>query len=210
LHRDKSKKERSSNDNSPRHSGEVRRSVDDNRHSREYAGAAGGAAVLGAGTTAAAHDDSNNPDSPRWKGKNKLHKDPPKGHPAREALEHHELGEMRGHGKREHVGVDGPIGNPNAISGMHETRANTYGAEPLSGALGQPGDKVIEPHTGLPMNVGRYGDGNGGTDATPTIHGHHAHDSGVAHGLGGAPKAGTAPGQHTTDWEAIKKADTPY
>ena len=118
LHRDKSKKERSSNDNSPRHSGEVRRSVDDNRHSREYAGAAGGAAVLGAGTTAAAHDDSNNPDSPRWKGKNKLHKDPPKGHPAREALEHHELGEMRGHGKREHVGVDGPIGNPNAISGM--------------------------------------------------------------------------------------------
>lgn len=60
------------------------------------------------------------------------------------------------------------------------------------------------------MNVGRYGDGHGGTDATPTIHGHHAHDSGVAHGLGGAHKAGTAPGQHTTDWEAIKKADTPY
>ncbi|KAH4863478.1 hypothetical protein HBH75_005690 [Parastagonospora nodorum] len=208
LHRDKSKKEKSSNDNSPRQSGEVRRSIDNNRHSREYAGAAGGATALGAGTTAAAYDDSNNPDSPRWKGKNRLHKDPPKGHPAREALEHHELGEMPG--KREHVGVDGPIGNPNAISGMHETRANTYGAEPLSGALGQPGDKVIEPHTGLPMNVGRYGDGHGGTDATPTIHGHHAHDSGVAHGLEGGHKAGTAPGQHTTNWEAVKKADTPY
>jgi hypothetical protein len=113
LHRDKSKKEKSSADNSPRQSGEVRRSVDNNRHSREYA--AGGAAVLGAGTTAAAYDD-NHPDSPRWKGKNKLHKDPPKGHPAREALEHHEMGEIGG--KREHVGVDGPIGNPNAISGM--------------------------------------------------------------------------------------------
>lgn len=113
LHRDKSKKEKSSADNSPRQSGEVRRSVDNNRHSRDYA--AGGAA-LGAGITAAAYDD-NNPESPRWKGKNRLHKDPPKGHPAREALEHHELGEMQG-GKREHVGVDGPIGNPDAISGV--------------------------------------------------------------------------------------------
>jgi len=113
LHRDKSKKEKSPSDNSPRQSGEVRRSVDNNRHSREYA--AGGAA-LGAGTTAAAYDDDN-PDSPRWKGKNLLHKDPPPGHPAREAMEHHEMGEMHG-GKREHVGVDGPIGDPKAISGQ--------------------------------------------------------------------------------------------
>jgi hypothetical protein len=113
LHRDKSKKEKSSADNSPRQSGEVRRSVDNNRHSREYA--AGGAA-LGAGATAAAYDD-NHPDSPRWKANNKLHKEPPKGHPAREALEHHEMGEMHG-GKREHIGVDGPIGDPNAISGL--------------------------------------------------------------------------------------------
>jgi hypothetical protein len=112
LHRDKSKKEKTSADTSPRHSGEVRRSVDTTRHSREYA--AGGAA-LGAGTTAAAYDD-NHPDSPRWKGKNLLHKDPPPGHPAREALEHHELGSMSG--KREHVGVDGPIGQPDAISGV--------------------------------------------------------------------------------------------
>jgi hypothetical protein len=113
LHRDKSKKEKSSADNSPRQSGELRRSVDNSRHSREYA--AGGAA-LGAGTTAAAYDD-NHPDSPRWKANNKLHKDPPKGHPAREALEHHEMGEMHG-GKREHIGTDGPIGDPNAISGL--------------------------------------------------------------------------------------------
>jgi hypothetical protein len=117
LHRDKSKKDRSSADNSPRQSGEVRRSIDNKRHSKEYT--AGGAALgagagLGAVTTAAAydHDDSSNPASPR----NRLHKDPPVGHPAREALEHHEMGAMHG-GKREHVGVDGPIGNPNAISG---------------------------------------------------------------------------------------------
>lgn len=106
LHRDKSKKEKSSSrDNSPRQSGEVRRSVDQPRHSREYA--AGGVA-LGAGTTAAAYDDNH--------GRNKLHKDPPAGHPAREALEHHEMGDMAG-GKRTHMGVDGPIGDPNAISG---------------------------------------------------------------------------------------------
>jgi hypothetical protein len=113
LHRDKSKKEKTSTDTSPRHSGEVRRSVDNKRHSKEYA--AGGAA-LGAGTTAAAYDE-NHPDHPRWKGKNLLHKEPPKGHPARDSLDHHEMGEMPA-GKREHVGTDGPIGDPNAISGM--------------------------------------------------------------------------------------------
>lgn len=115
LHRDKSKKDKkSSADSSPRQSGEVRRSVDNKRHSKEYAA---GSAALGAGAGAAAYDDdSSNPDSPRWKGKNRLHKEPPKGHPAREAMEHHEMGEMQG--KHGHMGVDGPIGDPNAISGM--------------------------------------------------------------------------------------------
>jgi hypothetical protein len=122
LHRDKSKKDRSSMDESPRQSAEVRRSVDgrqsvDNkRHSKEYAAGAAGVGALGAGTTAAAYDE-NDPNHPRWKGKNLLHKDPPPGHPARDALEHHEMGEMHG-GKREHIGTDGPIGDPNAISGM--------------------------------------------------------------------------------------------
>ncbi|KAH7406848.1 hypothetical protein DE146DRAFT_778339 [Phaeosphaeria sp. MPI-PUGE-AT-0046c] len=189
LHRDKSKKDRSSADTSPRHSGEVRRSVDHKRHSKEYA--AGGAA-LGAGAAATAYDDdSSNPESPRWKGKHLLRKEPPKGHPAREAMEHHEMGEMPG--KHEHIGVDGPIGNANAISGVHQTQHNTYGAEPLSEGLGQGNDKVIEPHTGLPMNVGRYGDGHGGTDANPSVHGHHE----------GADA-------HAVDWNAVKKANTPY
>jgi hypothetical protein len=81
------------------------------------------------------------------------------------------------------------------------------------------------------MNVGRYGDGHGGTDGNPTVHGLHSHElggagvaPGTAYSSGAAPgvghesglghSGGVAPGathgQHTTDWEAIKKADTPY
>ncbi|KAF1914575.1 hypothetical protein BDU57DRAFT_519644 [Ampelomyces quisqualis] len=173
LHRDKSKKEKTSSaDNSPRQSGEVRRSVDNSQHSREH--------------------DENNPDSPRWKGKNRLHKDPPKGHPAREALEHHELGAMDS-GKREHIATDGPVGDTNATSGAHQSRNNTYGAETLDSALGQNDNELMEPHTGLLMDGGKYGDGHGGT----TAHGHHEH-------------AGDVGGAGTTDWEAVKKTDTPY
>jgi hypothetical protein len=80
-----------------------------------------------------------------------------------------------------------------------QTQHNTYGAEPVGSAVGHSDNKVIEPHTGLPMNVGKYGDGHGGTDANPTVHGHHEH--GVAGGAGQ---------QRTTDWDAVKKADTPY
>jgi hypothetical protein len=92
LHRDKSKKEKSTSpESSPRQSRDY-----SPRHSLE----------------------ENNPDSPRWKGKTLLHKDPPKGHPAREALEHQHEAEPYGYaGKREHQGIDGPIGDPNMISG---------------------------------------------------------------------------------------------
>lgn len=100
LHRDKSKKERSSN--SPESS--PRASRDSPRHSKEYA--------AGAGTMAY---DENHPDHPRWKGKNLLHKDPPKGHPAREAMEHQSEGSPTA--KREHIGIDGPIGSTNFITG---------------------------------------------------------------------------------------------
>jgi hypothetical protein len=89
LHRDKSKKEKSP-ESSPRQSRDY-----SPRHSLE----------------------ENNPDSPRWKGKHLLHKDPPKGHPAREAMEHQHEMEMGTYGKREHQGIDGPIGDPNMISG---------------------------------------------------------------------------------------------
>ncbi|KAI8932830.1 hypothetical protein NX059_010313 [Plenodomus lindquistii] len=212
LHRDKSKKERSANspESSPRSSrDETRRaSKDSPRHSKEYAAGAG---ALGAGAGAMAYDE-NHPDHPRWKGKNLLHKEPPKGHPARESLEHQSEGGFTG--KREHVGVDGPIGNPNMISGDRETSKGVYGAHPISEVAHS--HTVIEPHTGLPMNVGKFGSGTGGTDGNPAIHGQHEH--GTAGGLGhsgapgqtGVPGQTGATGQSGTNWEAIKKADTPY
>jgi hypothetical protein len=93
--------------------------------------------------------DDNSPESPRWKGKHRLHKDPPKGHPAREAMEHQNEGD----------------------------RDNT----------------VTDPHTGLPMNTS-LGSGAGGTDGNPAIRGHHTHPD----------------SQKPTDWDAVKKGDTPY
>lgn len=93
LHRDKSKREKSSAspETSPRASKEHV-----SRHSRDY---------------------SEDSDSPRWKGKHLLHKDPPKGHPAREVLEKSHQGDPYAVGKRDHMGTDGPIGDPSAISG---------------------------------------------------------------------------------------------
>jgi len=102
--------------------------------------------------------------------------------------------------------------NYNTDTYTSETRHNTYGAEPIS-QLSQD-NKVIEPHTGLPMNVGRYGDGHGGTDGNATIHGLHGHQTGAGQGLGhqtgAAQGLGSGTGGTTTDWNAIKKADTPY
>ncbi|KAH7389835.1 hypothetical protein BKA66DRAFT_459900 [Pyrenochaeta sp. MPI-SDFR-AT-0127] len=177
LHRDKSKKEKSTSpESSP-------------RHSKEYA-AAGTAGAVGAGTAAAAYSDDSDPNSPRWKGKNRLHKDPPKGHPARESLEHQRegSGEFAG-GKREHIGVDGPIGHPDLISGDKETKKGVYGAHEISNA-----GIVTDPITSLPVNVGKYGSGTGGTDGYQAIAGHH--DLPGSTGTGAAPGAGhhTLPG----------------
>ncbi|CAO2652422.1 Nn.00g007050.m01.CDS01 [Neocucurbitaria sp. VM-36] len=185
LHRDKSKKEKSSPETSP-------------RHSKEYA-AAGTAGAVGAGTTAAAYDEEQDPNSPRWKGKNRLHKDPPPGHPAREALEQQQEG-IQG-GKREHVGVDGPIGDPNLVSGDRETQKGVYGGHDIHDT--NQSNTVTEPNTGLPMNVGKYGAGTGGTDATPTIAGYHNEPGATGH-------SHTAGHQTAADTEAIRKADTPY
>jgi hypothetical protein len=49
------------------------------------------------------------------------------------------------------------------------------------------------------MNTERFGSGAGGTDGNPAIHGQHQH---------GVPSG--AAGQSATDWEAIRKANTPY
>lgn len=76
--------------------------------------------------------------------------------------------------------------NPNS-----QTRAGVYGAHPAEDAIGGH-HTVTEPHTGLPMNVERFGDGHGGTDGSATVPGHHAGQEGA------------------TDWEAVKKGDTVY
>lgn len=39
-----------------------------------------------------------------------------------------------------------------------------------------PGGEVIEPHTGLPVNISKYGTGAGGTDGTP-VPGYHQHNN---------------------------------
>lgn len=54
------------------------------------------------------------------------------------------------------------------------------------------------------MNVGRYGDGAGGTDGGPI--GHHHHES-----VPGQVQPGTADTQHaTTNWEDVAKKNTIY
>lgn len=63
---------------------------------------------------------------------------------------------------------------------------------------------VIEPRTGLPMNVGRYGDGAGGTDGGPIAHHHHET-------VPGQVQPGNADTEHaTTDWQDMAKKNTPY
>jgi hypothetical protein len=51
------------------------------------------------------------------------------------------------------------------------------------------------------MNVGKYGDGRGGTDANPTVEGHHR--------VAGVDENART-GHGVTDWENVKKNDTPY
>lgn len=92
----------SSGENSPRGSRESP------RRSKDYAAAGVGAGAAGA--AAYEHEDGRHLGEKR--GRNVLHKEPPKGHPARDADPH--VGSV---GKREHVGTDGPIGDPNMISG---------------------------------------------------------------------------------------------
>ncbi|PSN74985.1 hypothetical protein BS50DRAFT_567735 [Corynespora cassiicola Philippines] len=98
LHRDKKDKDRDSTEDSPRMSGDNSESP---RYSRELAGGAG---------SATAYDSSENGSDGR-RGRNKLHKDPPKGHPAREVLEQ----QQKQH-PHPHMGIDGPIGADHAVT----------------------------------------------------------------------------------------------
>ncbi len=95
LHRDKSKKDKTSPERSPHPAGEI--------------------AAAGAVAAEAAHyqHEKDDPNSSSWKGKTLLHKEPPVGHPAHGTMEH----QGEGLGQREHIGVDGPIGQSHMSSG---------------------------------------------------------------------------------------------
>ncbi|KKY26953.1 putative cell surface [Diplodia seriata] len=156
---------------------------DEKRHRRE----AGAVAAGGAGAAAYEHEDGKHE-------RHRLHKDPPAEY-------------VKAHGG-EHYGTDGRIGEAGAVSGTHQTRPGEYGAV-------RPGDQegiVIEPHTGLPMNVGKYGSGAGGTDGNETIEGFSSHGAGGAHASGpNVASQGSAHGGNIgPDWQDIKKANTPY
>ncbi|KAK3623727.1 hypothetical protein LTR22_024279 [Elasticomyces elasticus] len=76
------------------------------------------------------------------------------------------------------------------------TSSSGAGQERLGG--GQPlGEEGIVKHpiTGLPMNVGKYGDGHGGTDAAPQIPGATEHEA--------SPAA-------AADWKDVHKKNTLY
>ena len=109
----------------------------------------------------------------------------------------------------EHTGTGSGPGVDNTSSGLTCTGSNIGGASSgLAGTgtgsgLGGVGSGssssgiATEPHTGLPMNVGKYGtDGAGGTDGAQQISGLHQH---------GAAGEGS-----TTDWDKVKKLNTPY
>lgn len=81
-----------------------------------------------------------------------------------------------------------------AVAGHSSATGGASSALAHGSALGDDG-RVVDPHTGLPMNVAKYGSGQGGTDAAPQIPGFHE--------TSGSGAAGP-------DWDAIKKSNTPY
>ena len=84
---------------------------------------------------------------------------------------------------------------PHGVAADENGRHRLHKDPPASHPAAQ-GDQgiVTEPHTGLPMNVGKYGSGEGGTDGAAQIR--------------NPAEEGFEPTK--TDWEQIKKANTPY
>jgi len=113
LHRDRDGKERRSLEGSASGSeaSSPRRSEDVDLASGALA-AGGGGIGMGQEVGASGSEDGSEGLVRGKSGRRRLHKDPPKGHPAREALEHRREGE----GGRVHMGTDGRIGDPDAVS----------------------------------------------------------------------------------------------
>ncbi|KAI9690312.1 MAG: hypothetical protein M1822_009273 [Bathelium mastoideum] len=119
-------------------------------------------------------------------GRHRLHKDPPASHPA---------AQQSGTVTEKHTGL------PMNVGAYGSGRGGTDGAEEqIPGYEGSEvgaghQDRIVtEPHTGLPMNVGKYGTGAGGTDGAEQIR--NPADEGFE--------------ARATDWDAVKKANTPY
>lgn len=92
-----------------------------------------------------------------------------------------------------------------------ETRKGVFGAHDISDVNPQQQHTTIEPRTGLPMNVEKYGAGTGGTDGYPAIQGFRGdatgpagtgagigHGTGVGHGVGHGTGAGFSSATGTT------------
>lgn len=124
-------------DKKDKHPEETTKPEDSHHHKGEYVAA--GAATAGVGAAAYEHEHDK-------EGRNRLHKDPPVGYMSQEGL--------ADNGR--HFSADGEISRSGMVSGIGETHPGVMG--------GENEGRVVEPHTGLPMNVGNYGDGHGGTD----------------------------------------------
>ena len=121
-------------------------------------------------------------------GRHRLHKDPPASHPAAQGDE--------GVVTEKHTGLPmnvGQYGSGQGGTDGADRQVPGYQGEEVGGTV--PHDRVvIEPHTGLPMNVGKYGSGAGGTDGAEQIR--------------NPAEQGFEP--RKTDWDEVKKANTPY
>ncbi|KAB2573002.1 hypothetical protein DBV05_g8331 [Lasiodiplodia theobromae] len=154
------------------------------RHEKEAGAVAAGAAG------AAAYDHHEHDKHER----SRLHKDPPADYVAKA----HE---------GEYYGTEGRTGEPGAVSSLQETHPDEYGAV----RSGEQEGVVTEPHTGLPMNVGKYGSGAGGTDGNEAIQGFRGYDAGTeASGPNAAYQSGAQGGTMGPDWQNVKKSNTPY
>ena len=99
--------------------------------------------------------------------------------------------QQQGHGGTLHSGQS-ELGSSNTSSlptGATGSASHNTSSVPSDGI-------VTEPHTGLPMNVGKYGTGQGGIDGAQQIPGLHEP---IAEGSGAE-----------TDWNKIKKGNTLY
>lgn len=134
------------------HKGRDLETVDQERHlahQRELEGAAAAGSIPAAG---AAFEPSVAEQEGHGSGhheRNRLHKDPP-------------------------PEIQRQIDEANAARRSHEGVGSGLAGE----GVGTGEDRfVTDPHTGLKMNVGKYGTGEGGTDGERNIHGFHPHDN---------------------------------